>query len=52
MPSTGTPSSQTAASTRGLPSASTLAGPPESTTPRGFQARMAAPGMVQGWISQ
>ena len=50
--STGTPSSKTARSARGLPSASTLAGPPERTTPRARKARMASAGMVQGWISQ
>ena len=52
MPSTGTPSPQTAASTRGLPSARTLAGPPERTIPRGRKARIASGAIVQGWISQ
>ena len=52
MPSTGTPSSKTSRSARGLPSASTDAGPPERTTPRGANARIASGFIVHGWISQ
>src|SRR5690554_2086601 len=52
MPSTGTPSSRMPGSAKGASDASTLDGPPESTMPRGAQARIASSGMWQGWISQ
>src|SRR6516165_5590465 len=52
MPSTGTPSSNTAAGARGGSAAVTDSGPPERITPRGRKARTCASPMSQGWISQ
>src|SRR6516162_8488047 len=52
MPSTGTPSSNTAAGARGELVAVTDSGPPERITPRGPKARTCAALMSQGWISQ
>jgi hypothetical protein len=44
MPSTGTPMASTAFGARGLSPSVTLAGPPESTTPRGANPAMRPPG--------
>src|SRR5215472_7814902 len=52
MPSTGTPSSNTAPGARGGSLPVTDSGPPERITPRGAKARTCASLMSQGWISQ
>src|SRR5580698_3306049 len=52
MPSTGTPSANTASGARGGCAAMTDSGPPERMTPRGAKARTASSAISQGWISQ
>src|SRR3984893_16644982 len=52
MPSTGTPSSQTAGGARGGFASVTDSGPPERITPRARKARTSASLTSQGWISQ
>jgi hypothetical protein len=52
MPSTGTPSSNTAAGARGAFGAVTLSGPPESTMPRAPKPRTNSSPTSYGWISQ
>src|SRR5512144_2304519 len=52
MPSTGTPSSNTACGERGGSASVTDSGPPERITPFAPKARTAASLMSHGWISQ
>ena len=52
MPSTGTPASNTAVSHRGADASDTLRGPPDSTMPIGFRARISAIGVLNGRISE
>src|SRR5215472_12284336 len=52
MPSTGTPSANTASGAFGGWTSVTDSGPPERMTPRGAKARTSASLTSQGWISQ